>query len=291
MRKFKRVYIEITNVCNLSCSFCPKTNREKRFMSIEEFDIILNKIKPSTEYIYFHLMGEPLLNPRFKEFLDLAYRNGFKVNLTTNGTLLSKASEIILQSKALRQINVSLHSFEANSGINGFYEYFNDVLSFIDEVNKNTDIICSMRLWNLDNRRSKGENSLNENILTLIKSKFDYLDDIKVKLSEDKRIKLRKNLYLNGAEKFNWPDINIDSLGETGFCHGLRDHYGILSDGTVVPCCLDSEGSIALGNIFIEELEEIIMSSRAQNIYEGFSKRKRVEELCKRCGYSQAFDK
>ena len=291
MRKFKRIYIEITNVCNLSCSFCPKTTRLSKFMSKEEFEVILDKIKPSTEYIYFHLMGEPLLNPSLEEFLDLSYSKGFKVNLTTNGTLLTKSRDIIFKSNALRQINISLHSFEANNGINNFYEYFNNVLLFIDELNKNTNIICSMRLWNLDNSKDKGENSLNEEILNLIKEKFDYKEDIKAKLFSDKRIKLKKNLYLNGAEKFNWPDIKIDSLGEEGFCHGLRDHLGILSDGTVVPCCLDSEGNIPLGNILSEEFEDIINSKRAIDIYNGFSNRKRVEELCKRCGYSQTFDK
>lgn len=291
MRKFKRVYIEITNVCNLSCSFCPKTTRISKFMNKEEFEVILDKIKPSTEYIYFHLMGEPLLNPNFEEFLDLSYSKGFKVNLTTNGTLLTKSKDIIFKAKSLRQINISLHSFEANEGIDDFYKYFNNLLSFIDEVNKNTNIICAMRLWNLDNCKEKGKNSLNEVIINLIKEKFNYEEDIKEKLFLDKRIKLKKNLYLNGAEKFDWPDIKIESLGDNGFCHGLRDHLGILSNGTVVPCCLDNDGGMPLGNIFEEEFEDIINGERAVAIYKGFSKRKKVEELCKRCGYSQAFNK
>lgn len=291
MRKFKRVYIEITNICNLSCSFCPKTKRPQKFMNTTEFELILNKIKPFTEYIYFHLMGEPLLNPNLEGFLDIAYRKGFKVNLTTNGTLLYKAKDILINAKALRQINVSLHSFEANNQNNDYFDYFNNVLSFIDEVNKNTNIICSMRLWNLDNNKDKGQNLLNIDILKLISDKFDYLEDIIYKLNVDKRIKLKRNLYLNSAQKFDWPDISIDSLGEDGFCLGLRDHLGILSDGTVVPCCLDSDGNIPIGNIFNEEFEEIINCKRANDIYQGFSKRKKVEELCKRCGYSEVFNK
>lgn len=148
MIKFKKVYIEITNICNLSCNFCPKTRRAKKFLKVEEFKIILNEIKPYTKFVYFHLMGEPLLNPNLEEFLEIAYEEGFKVNVTTNGTLIPEVYDILLKSKGLRQVNISLHSFEANDKEVSFDEYFNGVLGFIKEANENTDIICSMRLWN-----------------------------------------------------------------------------------------------------------------------------------------------
>lgn len=289
MKKFKKVYIEVTNVCNLSCSFCPLTKRNKKFLTPENFEHVLKEIKPYTEYIYLHLMGEPLLNPNLESFLQLANEYGFKVNITTNGTLLMKAKEVLLKSNWVRQINVSLHSFEANNNGITFEEYFNNVLEFIDEANNNTDIICSMRLWNLDSAKLKGENDLNKNIVKLINEKFDFKEDLIEILDKEKRVKLRNRLYLNGAEKFRWPTMEIEPLGENGFCHGLRDHFGILVDGTVVPCCLDGEGQIALGNIYKEPLENILNGERAVKIYEGFSGRKRVEELCKRCGYSEMF--
>ena len=196
MKKFKRMYIEITNICNLSCSFCPKTKRKMEFLSVDNFKIILEKIKPYTEYIYFHLMGEPLLNPNLEEFLEIAYEKGFKVNITTNGTLLKKTREILLKSKSLRQINISLHSFEAN---------------------EKTNIICALRLWNLESyneRVSSPENKLNKNIIDILKEAFNYKEDLKENLDKNKRVKIRKNLYLNGAEKFQWPDINLDIISE-----------------------------------------------------------------------------
>ncbi|MEG0295559.1 MAG: radical SAM/SPASM domain-containing protein [Clostridium sp.] len=290
MKKFKKAYIEITNVCNLSCSFCPLTKRKKQFLSTSEFEHVLKEVKPYTEYIYLHLMGEPMLNPNLEEFLNIADEMGFKVNITTNGTLIPKVKEILLNAKALRQINISLHSFEANSGI-VFEEYFTNVLSFIKEANENTNIICSMRLWNLDSYNIKGDNRLNNIIVDMIKSEFEFDGNLKETLDRDKKIKLRKNVYLNGAEKFKWPTMDIEVLGDRGFCHGLRDHFGILVDGTVVPCCLDGEGNIPLGNIYEEELSSILNSDRAKKIYDGFSGRKRVEELCKRCGYSEMFSK
>lgn len=284
MKKFKKVYIEITNVCNLSCSFCPKTKREYKYLSVEEFKHTLEEVKPYTDYIYFHLMGEPLLNPNLEKFLDLAYENNLKVNITTNGTLLPKVKEILINSKSLRQVNISLHSFEANENVN-FYEYINNVLEFCNE----SSCIKSLRLWNLDSYDLKGDNKLNKDIISILKNNFNYVGDLKSDLDMKKGLKIANNVYLNSAEKFQWPTMDIDIISEEGFCYGIRDHIGILVDGTVVPCCLDGEGNIPLGNIHTNKLEDILNSERAKRIYNGFSNRKRIEELCKRCGYSQRF--
>lgn len=289
MRKFKKVYVEITNVCNLSCSFCPKTKREKRFMNREEYIKILEKIKPYTKYIYLHLMGEPLANNNIEEFLNIASEMDFKVNLTTNGTLIIKNKSILLKSHALRQVNISLHSFEANNNEMDFEKYLNGVINFILDASYNTEIICSMRLWNLDSYNLSGDNKLNSNIINMLKAKFEYKGDLKEILERDQKVKLKDKIYLNSAEKFSWPDINIEPISDNGFCHGLRDHFGILVDGTVVPCCLDSEGNIPLGNIFEENLGDILEGERAKKMYDEFSGHRKVEELCKKCGYSEKF--
>lgn len=291
MRKFKKVYIEITNVCNLSCNFCPKTKRKYKFMNIEEFSYILDEIKPFTEHIYFHIMGEPLLNENIEYFLEESYRKKIKVNLTTNGTLLSKNTEKLINSKALRQINISLHSFEANEKSKELDSYINDVTDFINEAIAHSEIICAIRLWNMDNNDLKGENNLNSEILNMLEKKLDLDFSLADKLQESHRIKLKDRVYLNMAEKFEWPNIDIETLGEQVFCHGLRNQVGILVDGTVVPCCLDSEGNISLGNIFKTPFKSIIEGERATNIYEGFSRRRAVEDLCKKCGYATRFKK
>ena len=289
MNKFKKVYIEITNVFNLSCSFCPKKGRDKEFLSVEKFKKILEEVKPYTKYIYFHLMGEPLLNKNLEDFLEIAYEEGFKVNLTTNGTLLPKVKDILLKSKALRQVNISLHSFEANNNNILFTDYFNSVFDFVKKANEETNIICAMRLWNMDSSTLKGQNDLNDDILAEMGKILGYEGNLSEVLERDNKVKIKDRMYLNGAEKFQWPAMDIEALGDVGFCHGLRDHFGILVDGTVVPCCLDGEGNVPLGNIYEKSLKEILEGERARNIYEGFSRRKRVEELCKRCGYSEKF--
>lgn len=287
MTRFKKIYIETTNICNLSCNFCPKTSRKLGFMSKEDFKKIIDKVKVYTNHIYLHLMGEPFLNKNLRDFLLIAEEANLKVNITTNGTLINEAKDILISSKALRQVNLSLHSFEANDNNIDFYEYINNVLNFINEANRKSEVICALRLWNIDTEDLKANNDLNSNIVTLIEEKLSLDFSLSEALIEKKNLKLKERVYLNMAEKFSWPDINLSLLSEEVFCHGLRDQMGILLDGTVVPCCLDSEGKIPLGNIFTESLEDILKSERARNIYDGFSRRRAVEDLCKRCGYAK----
>ena len=284
MKKLKKVYIEITNVCNLSCNFCPKTSRKLKFMDKESFEHIIKNIKPYTNHVYFHLMGEPFLNKELEHFLEITKENQLKVNITTNGTLIQEVKEILLSAEALRQVNISLHSFEANEENIDFNEYINNIIKFVKEATENTNIICSLRLWNLDTKYS-ASNNMNLDIFKLLEEEFKINCDLKECLKEKNSFKLKDNVYISMGEKFKWPSLQVEELGERAFCYGLRDQIGILVDGTVVPCCLDSEGSIPLGNIFESTLEEILNCKRAKYIYDGFSGRKAVEELCKRCGF------
>lgn len=284
MKKFKKVYIEITNVCNLSCNFCPKTKRELKFMNEKSFEYIIENIKEYTKHVYFHLMGEPFLNIEIEEFLNICNKNQLKVNITTNGTLINNVKDILLKSESLRQVNISLHSFEANEENVDFNEYINQIIAFTKEASEKTNIICSMRLWNLDTKYA-ASNQKNVDILKHLQEEFQIEVDIKESLKEKNSFKLKNNVYISMGEKFKWPSLEVEELGERAFCYGLRDQIGILVDGTIVPCCLDSEGSIPLGNIFENNLEEILNSKRALDIYNGFSGRKAVEELCKRCGF------
>ncbi|MCI6691173.1 MULTISPECIES: radical SAM/SPASM domain-containing protein [unclassified Clostridium] len=287
MTRFKKIYIETTNICNLSCNFCPKTSRKLGFMETEDFKKIINKVKGYTNHIYLHLMGEPFLNNNLESFLQIAKEANIKVNITTNGTLINNVKDVLINSGAIRQINISLHSFEANENNINFYDYLNNILQFIEEANKKTEIICSLRLWNIDTEDLKANNNLNLDILKLIEENLNINFSIKDALLDKRGIKLKERVYLNMAEKFSWPDSSISLISEEVFCYGLRDQLGILLDGTVVPCCLDSEGKIPLGNIFKEDLGDIINSKRAIDIYDGFSQRRAVEDLCKRCGYAK----
>lgn len=286
MKKFKKIYIEITNTCNLSCDFCPKCARPSAFMSSRLFEDILQKTDGVLGYIYFHVMGEPLLHPEIGLFLDLSQKYSRRVNITTNGTLIQKAGDIIISKPALRQVNFSLHSFEANTGNISMDCYLDNIFDFIHRSRKLRELLICLRLWNLS---CEDETEKNRHILTRIEREFDLNYTIKEKLTPCSGIKIAQNIFLNQAEKFDWPDIRNEEIGHRGFCYGLRDQVAILVDGTVVPCCLDREAAINLGNIHECSFDEIINSPRAQKFYEGFSRREAVEALCRRCGYRQRF--
>ncbi|SFD84256.1 radical SAM additional 4Fe4S-binding SPASM domain-containing protein [Paenibacillus catalpae] len=292
MKKFKKFYIEITSICNLSCSFCPPTERAKGFISIEDFTERLEQIKPFTDYIYFHLKGEPLLHPKIDELLDISHEKGFKVNITTNGTLLQKNKHKLLSKPAIRQMNFSLHSFDGHAGSTDKEGYIGNVLSFVREAMEQTNMIASFRLWNLtQDNMTNAERQRNREILSMIENEFglDYL--IEEKVVPGSGVKIADRVYLNQDYEFEWPDLKAKEDDGKGFCYGLRNQAGILIDGTVVPCCLDGEGVIDLGNINDRHFSDIIEGERATNLVEGFSRREAVEELCRKCGYRQRFGK
>lgn len=290
MKKYKRVYLEITNICNLNCSFCPKTSREKRYMNIEEFEFIINQIKGYTNYVNLHVMGEPTMHKDLKVFLDIAGKNNLKVNITTNGILLDgEVADTLLKSDSLNKISVSLHSFEANETNFTLDEYLQKIAVFAKKASETNKIITALRLWNLDFGGVKGQNSLNDKIVSVLEQNFDVKISLEDMIKTNKDFKLAQKTFLQLANKFEWPDISKDMDNEKVFCYGLRNQFAILVDGTVVPCCLDNQGQINLGNIFKTSLKDILNSERAKNIYEGFSNRKAVEDLCKRCQYAQRF--
>ena len=291
MKMFKKVYIEITNICNLSCDFCPKTTRVAKVTTKEKFLHIIKEVKPYTDHIYVHLLGEPTMHPELKDYLQISADYELKVNLTTNGTLMNKVQDVLIQAPALRQVNISLHSFEGNDAQMSMENYLKGITDFINIAHSQSNIICSLRLWNMDSQELRGKNQLNRDIINLLEENLELDINIREALQERNGIMLKRNVYLNMAQKFEWPNKERVLDDQETFCYGLRDQIGILVDGTVVPCCLDSEGHIALGNIFEKPLEEIITSERSQRLYDGFSNRRAVEKLCQSCSYAKRYNK
>lgn len=290
MKKFNKVYVEITSSCNLSCYFCPPTKRAKQFIEVEEFKKVLDQIKPYTNYIYLHVKGEPLLHPKIDQLLDISAEKGFKVNITTNGTLLKNAKHKILKKKAIRQMNFSLHSFDGHPGSTNKLEYISSIVKFAKEAVESSDMIVSLRLWNLDQDNVTNlEKSRNRKALEIIEKEFDLDYQIKEKVVPGSGVKIAERIYINQDYEFKWPALHEEEDDGKGFCHALRNQAAILTNGTVVPCCLDGEGVIDLGNIYETPFSDIIESERANEIYNGFSRREAVEELCRKCGYRKRF--
>ncbi|MCM3698959.1 radical SAM/SPASM domain-containing protein [Paenibacillus macerans] len=290
MKKFKKFYIETTSICNLACSFCPPTHRNAQFIKTEDFSKILDDIKPHTDYIYFHVKGEPLLHPKIDQLLDISHEKGFQVNITTNGTLIPKVKHKLLGKPALRQMNFSLHSFDGHEGSTDREGYLSSILSFVREAVASSELIISFRLWNLtkDNETNL-QRKRNRETLEMIEQEFGLDYRIEEKVVPGSGVKLAERIYLNQDHEFAWPDLRAQEDDGKGFCHALRNQAGILVDGTVIPCCLDGEGVINLGNVYKTPFSDIIEGERANRLYEGFSRRVAVEELCRKCGYRQRF--
>ena len=277
MKRFNKIYLEISNICNLHCAFCPGTRRRKHSMTEAEFTELLPKLRPYTDYLYFHLMGEPLCHPLLERFLELACEAGFRVILTTNGTLLPKQQRILLNAPALHKVNISLHAFEANDLSVPFEEYLKGCFTFGKATQGNKLVV--FRLWNQGGAEEK-----NGEILSVLEQYFPK------PWAKDRRgFRLGDRIFLEYGDKFDWPDLNAPEGSSRVFCYGLRDQIGVLCDGTVVPCCLDHEGDLALGNLFREDMAQILEGPRARAIFEGFQNRNVPEELCRKCGYARRF--
>ncbi|MDD3241255.1 MAG: radical SAM protein [Bacilli bacterium] len=278
MKKFKKVYIEITNICNLDCSFCSKSCRKKESMTTLHFEEILKKIDQYTDYIYLHVKGEPLLHKNLDEFIYLAKKYNKYVNITTNGTLIDKFNMRLVEDGLIRQINFSLHSE------NNKKNYLDDIFTFSKVAKFNTNIVY--RFWTIDDINI---NNINDNILDRLILEYNLSPEVVDNILNQRNTKIDFNTYVNKDSKFVWPDSNNNLDEEKGYCYGLKDQIAILVDGTVVPCCLDGEGEIDLGNIFINTLEEILSTERVEKIVNGFRNRVAIENLCKHCNFKNKF--
>lgn len=285
MKKLKKIFVEITNCCNLSCRFCHQSQRSPAFITPEAFRATLLQLDGWTDHLALHLLGEPLLHPQLTELLTICHQQRLQVNLTTNATLLAANRITLLKSPALRQINLSLHSLTAKPG--EIPSSLDEILDFIDEGRRTTPLFFSLRLWNLTQERG---DEVNQSVRHRLQTFFKLPAPLPASLTPGQGIRLAPQVFLSQDVEFTWPHSPAPDLGMRGTCRALSDHIGILVDGTVVPCCLDAEGDIPLGNIYQATLEEILASPRAHAMRQGFAARRLLEPLCRRCSYRQRFD-
>jgi len=256
-KRFKKVYVEITSACNLNCSFCPPTLRPAAMMSVDQFRQVVGQISPVTSHVYFHVKGEPLLHPQLADLLDIAHASALRVHIVTNGTLIRGQTELLLGHPALHKINFSLHSFEKNQG-GDVAAYLDPISEFARRAQEAQRVIVALRSWTGQETPKAG-------------------------------FRLGSHTYMNYDAEFAWPSLDDPVSSTAGFCLGLRDQLAILVDGTVVPCCLDGNGIMDLGNLFAQPLPAILASPRATAFFQGFSENRCEEPLCQRCRFRDRF--
>lgn len=287
--RLRRIYVEISNVCNLKCSFCPEVGRPAKEVSVDDFADTLEKIGPYTDEIYLHLMGEPLGHPRFAEIVARCEDFGIAVKITTNGTLLGSANTDILLSPSIRQVNFSLHSFPDNFPGRSVSGYMGKLLRFARQAMAlRPDLYINFRLWDLSEEQAGRPE--NQEIRALIEQEFAVdLTEQKPDIRRRKNLPLAGRIYAHFDSRFVWPSLQEPLLSERGRCQGLLTHVGIHADGTVVPCCLDKDALLPLGNIRTQSLPEVLNSDRALRMRSGFLAGKLTEDLCRRCSFATRF--
>jgi radical SAM protein with 4Fe4S-binding SPASM domain len=288
--QYQKVYIEISNICNLQCDFCPPVERHKKIMSLQDFEKVLIQVAPLTERVCLHLMGEPLGHPHLREILEVCEKQNVFIELTTNGTLISKKMTELM-SPCIGQVNISVHSFEANFPEKDVESYLNHVFRFIDQsLIQKPKTYINLRIWDLSDPACLSKKNIK--IRQLIEARYNFnMKDIKVDVRRKKGYQIQDTLYLHFDSRFVWPDLRLPILQERGTCQALKHHIGIHADGTVVACCLDKEAHLSLGNCLNQPLNEALASERSLRIRKGFDEGRLIEDLCKRCSYIERFNR
>ncbi|WP_419776877.1 radical SAM/SPASM domain-containing protein [Malaciobacter marinus] len=291
IKKFRKVHIEITNICNLKCSFCPPKIKPNATMNLEKFDELNCELKSYTKELAYHIVGDPLVLSNLNDYLNISKKHGLKVNITTTANNINKKHYEALSNTILKQINFSINSYNANSHKKSLNEYLQAIIDFIKYAQSiNHEYFINLRIWNLDDTKSAKE--FNKKVFDKINSEFESNIDIDdVYKNRPKNIRIARKIFFNFDDYFKWPSLDENVISTKGFCYGLDSHFGILSSGEVVPCCLDQNAVINLGNINNSKLDDILKSKRVLDIQKGFKKNILIEELCQKCDYRKRFDK
>jgi len=288
--KFYRIYIEFTNVCGLSCSFCPTKELPSKEMDLVFFESVIVQAKQYTKEIACHVVGDPLTQSNLHEYLDIIHKHELKAMLTTSGYFLKKHSYDTLFHPCVKQINISLNSFNKNDTSLSFEQYITPVLELCNaKLEREEELFINLRVWNLDEIMS--ERSFNETLFTKLSSTFDTKLDLDTIYAErPKSIRLASKILMHFDNYFEWPSLNNQNYGH-GTCQGLQSHIAILASGKVVPCCLDCDGIIELGDLHKSSLEDILDTPRTKHMIQGFKEDKAIEELCQKCSYKERFNR
>jgi len=260
----KRIYLELTNTCNLACPFCLKTQRSTAELPLNLVEKIMRQSQNLCDYLYLHVQGEPLLYPRIAEVLALADKYQRQIQLVTNGTLLKEKQELLLKTKALRKIAISLQGLFLAENLT---DKLTDLAEFLQAA-KATKVIVELRFW--------GNNPA---ITTYLKERYSY------SVTQGSKRQVDDRLFINYQKQFDWPSLNPAVQRQNTYCIGPSLMLCVLSNGTITPCCLDVEGRLSLGNIQNSSLSEALINPRYLSLIRGFQDNKVLELLCQHCNY------
>ncbi|WP_164499060.1 radical SAM/SPASM domain-containing protein [Helicobacter pylori] len=276
---FKKIYIELSDICGLQCSFCPNPKNIRGVMPLELFEKICKEAAPLTPIITFHVLGDPCKLKNLNHYLNAAKRFSLKVDLVTSGAYLCDF-ETLLQD-AIYQISISLDAGLDNHNKLNQHRYIQKILEFCRyKCEKNSEVFLNLRIQ--DGTLEKHQN--------LIKPFLESFECVSLEtLKSQGRARLFKKSFLNIQKTFKWPNLNapnpLNQESKIPYCYGLIKQIAILSNGVVVPCCMDTQAHINLGDLNHTPLKDILNSQKAMAIKTHFLKGEALELLCKNCSY------
>ncbi|MDD4003883.1 MAG: radical SAM protein [Elusimicrobiaceae bacterium] len=269
--KFRRVFIEITNECNLACGFCAVSAREPRRMTVEFFRMTLRRAGPLAGVVSLHVLGEPFMHPDLPEILKICSAAGVAVNLVTNATLLDKFGPALFEEPCLKQVSISLHAL-ASLETRGREAALLSILRFARA--RPARVIASFRL------RGDLRGVFERETAGRVFAEFG----VTASALERGAVKLAPGVYFNSGPFFEWPG-SARAERPPGGCLGLRHNCAILSDGRVVPCCADFDGRMTLGSIADSPLDEILAGPAAMRLRRAIASPDDRPDCCKTCGF------
>ncbi|GAA7516273.1 radical SAM/SPASM domain-containing protein [Helicobacter pylori] len=278
-KPFKKIYIELSDICGLQCSFCPNPKNIRGVMPLELFEKVCKEAAPLTPIITLHVLGDPCKLKNLNRYLNAAKRFSLKVDLVTSGAYLHNF-ETLLQD-AIYQISISLDAGLDNHNKLNQHRYIQKILEFCHyKCEKNSEVFLNLRIQ--DGTLDKHQN--------LIKPFLESFECVSLEgLKSQSRVRLFKKSFLNIQKTFKWPNLNaqnpLNQESKIPYCYGLIKQIAILSNGVVVPCCMDTQAHISLGDLNHTPLKDILKSQKAMAIKTHFLKGEALELLCKNCSY------
>ncbi len=274
----KRVYLEITNQCNLSCAFCAHHHRRPARMSPDFFASLLPQVKKYTDYIYLHVQGEPLLHPDFDQIMTICDDHAMKVQLVTNGSLLYMHPDLLSHS-SLRKLSISLQSVPYQNTDPS--DLIHQIQSVMNQASTEGNPTVEIRFWRDDALHHDNA----QKILQYLQDHYSFVPSVR-----NANYQIMPHVYVDFDNAFTWPGQQNAESSIKGRCHGAVDQIGVLADGTLVPCCLDYDGNIAFGNLHDASLDVLLASKRYVNMVNGIRRNMLAEPYCQHCSFHHRFD-
>ncbi|MEM1308274.1 MAG: radical SAM/SPASM domain-containing protein [Cyanobacteria bacterium P01_D01_bin.71] len=322
MTQLDRLHIEVTNVCNFKCEFCPDAimSRRRGHMKFEVLEGLLKAIAEDNlaRIITFHLMGEPFIYPHIFAGIQGAVERSLKLHLTTNGStfhLFPKHIEQLVQSR-VPKVTISLqtpdpHTFQLRGAPPRLQSeaYFDGIVQYVQANLRSPDSPTRIHVKFLDTTPNPflvphkpmsvvaGKANMMAELTAWAKRFLEGIveDDIhwpsihrtirRFRPGQWQLIPLHPKLTLETFPLDSWGNVESDTVvpARWGYCNGASQQAGVLYDGTVVPCCKDFEGQIPLGNVTEKPLKAILAGSPACQLRQDFNRLRIKNPICQRC--------